>query len=135
MIKTTAQPTIFRALRRRGRAGLALAMLAVLVNLFGWLMLPDPAQAGTADILANYCQSDEGSASQPSVAPALPIKGAPVCLQCFPMLSSASGALVPQGILLNAPTAAAGSRLVAAPQAPGRPSGSVVYPARAPPAV
>ena len=114
--------------------GIALSMLAVLVNLFGWLMLPDPAQAGTADILANYCQSDEGSAGQPSVSQALPVKGAPVCLQCFPMLSSASGALMPQGIALSPPTAAADSRLVATPQAPGRPAGSVVYPARAPPA-
>lgn len=134
MIRTTAPRPIFCALRRRGRLGIALSMLAVLVNLFGWLMLPEPAQAGTSDILANYCRSDDAT-NQSSGLQAQPIKGAPVCLQCFPMLSSASGALVPQGILLNAPTAAAGSRLVAAPQAPGRPSGSVVYPARAPPAV
>ena len=102
-----------------------LSLLAVLVNLFGWVLLPTGAEAATfaSAPTASICQAEPLPASQ---------TGKPICIQCFPLLSAA-GALLPQTADLQPPPAIAAETVLPSPQAPGRPVGSVVYPARGPP--
>jgi len=109
---------------RRPLAG-ALSLLAVLVNLFGWALLPTDAEAATfvSSPTAAICHAKPLPASQ---------TGKPTCIQCFPLLSAA-GALLPQTAELPPPPSVIAVTVLPAPQAPGRPAGSVVYPARGPP--
>lgn len=113
---------------RRPLAG-ALSLLAVLVNLFGWALLPMGAEAAssvsapTASRNASICHTEPLPASQ---------SDKPVCIQCFPLLSAA-GALLPQAADLPPPPTITAETVLPSPQAPGRPAGSVVYPARGPP--
>lgn len=77
-------------------AGL-LSLLAVLVNLFGWALLPaEAAAAPIASVTADsvICHAD---------LPQTHLPGQPKCVQCFPLLSAASGAMAPPGFELPAP--------------------------------
>jgi|GEM_PF-4984453 len=122
------------------RAGALLALLAILVNLFGWTLLPDIAQASdlaaTADtstssiVQANICHADDLTDAQAAPPP----DGKPFCIQCFPLLSAASGAMAPTMAALPVPQPIRGDAVLPISRLPAHGENSIVYPARAPPA-
>ena len=114
---------------RRPLAG-TLSLLALLVNLFGWALLPFGAEASSS--AATLTATSENSICHAVVTPT-PANGKPICIQCFPLLSAATGALLPQAAALPPPPAIITETVPPSQQAASRPAGSVAHPARGPP--
>lgn len=125
---------------RHGGLASALALLALLVNLFGWIALPSDAHAAAASFGNRTSVSSLTALAQSSICHAedenLPghPKGAPFCVLCFPLLSAASGAMAPVELALPPPPAPVREEYRAASSLAAQAADSVVYPARAPPA-
>ncbi|HVI49635.1 MAG TPA: hypothetical protein VM661_00330 [Candidatus Sulfotelmatobacter sp.] len=124
--RDTARPA------KSGSLAASLALLAILVNLFGWLALPATAQASGIRGDVAVLQSDICHSADPADLPSQP-KGKPFCIQCFPLLSAASGAMAPAQPELPLPSSPASEKFQAIGHIPAVPADSVVYPARAPP--
>lgn len=114
-----------------------LALLAVLFNIFGWTLLGhNEASAATPQIALGQSLMAQADICHSNAQPGTPIgapHGKPVCVQCFPLASSCSGALLPETVALAQPSLRQTTPQSSDGHDLARQAPSLAYPARAPP--